>query len=74
MEELRASMKILGFKAKHIPAIFSLLGNIEFIDSDAHEQPAQIVNFFVIMLGVHFEEFKLLYTVFLTAEYRPFMA
>ncbi|KAL9934758.1 hypothetical protein V8E36_006533 [Tilletia maclaganii] len=41
MDELRASMKILGFKQKHIASIFSLLsailllGNIEFADPGA---------------------------------------
>ncbi|CAO1634865.1 unnamed protein product [Sympodiomycopsis kandeliae] len=43
MDELRAAMKTLGFKQKHVQAIFTLvsailmLGNIQFSDHDGHD-------------------------------------
>ncbi|KDQ15535.1 glycosyltransferase family 2 protein [Botryobasidium botryosum FD-172 SS1] len=69
MDELRAAMKVLGFKAKHVTAIFSLLvailllSNIDFVDNDAREQPAQVVNYSTLervaaLLGVHFEDLE----------------
>ncbi|CAD6906470.1 unnamed protein product [Tilletia controversa] len=54
MDDLRAAMKILGFKAKHTASIFSLLsailllGNIEFADpgarSDIDSEAAHVAN------------------------------
>ncbi|EIN11094.1 chitin synthase [Punctularia strigosozonata HHB-11173 SS5] len=67
MDELRASMKTLGFKPKHISAIFTvlvailLLGNIEFADGDARDVSAYVVNTPILeqvalLLGVPSEE------------------
>jgi len=50
MSELRASMRTLGFKPKHMTSIFSLLlailllGNLQFHDGDAHTTSAYIHN------------------------------
>jgi chitin synthase len=71
MDELRASMKALGFKPKHIQSIFSLLlailllGNIQFADNGAKEvsyESATVVNLAVLdrvsaLLGIPSEEF-----------------
>jgi chitin synthase len=50
MSDLRASMRTLGFKPKHMSSIFSLLvailllGNLQFHDGDAHTASAYIHN------------------------------
>ncbi|KNZ77066.1 Chitin synthase 8 [Termitomyces sp. J132] len=50
MSDLRASMRTLGFKQKHMSSIFSvlvailLMGNLEFHDGDAHTVSAYIAN------------------------------
>ncbi|KAF9463705.1 glycosyltransferase family 2 protein [Collybia nuda] len=50
MSELRASMRTLGFKTKHMTSIFSLLvailllGNLQFRDGDASDVSAYIYN------------------------------
>jgi chitin synthase len=50
MTELRAAMRTLGFKVKHMTSIFSmvvailLLGNLQFADGDAHDVSANISN------------------------------
>ena len=50
MVDLRACMRTLGFKPKHLSAIFSvlvgilLLGNIQFSEGDASDVPAFIAN------------------------------
>ncbi|KAA1466721.1 hypothetical protein DENSPDRAFT_831600 [Dentipellis sp. KUC8613] len=67
MDDLRAAMRTLGFKAKHISAIFSLLvailllGNVQFIEGDARDVSAYIANPLVLdqaarLLGVPSEE------------------
>ena len=67
MEELRAAMKTLGFKPKHIASIFSLLvailtlGNIQFGEGDARDVSAYVSNPLVLdqaarLLGVSSEE------------------
>ena len=67
MEELRASMKTLGFKPKHIGSIFTLLvailliGNIQFGEGDARDVSAYVSNTLVLdqvaqLLGVASEE------------------
>jgi len=67
MSELRTSMRTLGFKAKHIHSIFSilvailLLGNLQFSNGDAHTVSAYIVNTQVLdqvarLLGVSSED------------------
>ncbi|TFK63456.1 glycosyltransferase family 2 protein [Pluteus cervinus] len=67
MSELRASMKVLGFKPKHISAIFNLLvvvlllGNLQFRDGDAHDVSAYVFNTQVLeqvarLLGVSVED------------------
>ncbi|KAG5652272.1 hypothetical protein H0H81_005583 [Sphagnurus paluster] len=54
MSELRASMRTLGFKPKHISSIFGilvailLLGNLEFQNGDAHDVSAYIPNTHVL--------------------------
>ncbi|KAF8967535.1 chitin synthase [Flammula alnicola] len=54
MTELRAAMRTLGFKLKHMTSIFSLvvaillLGNIEFAEGDAHDVSAYISNSHVL--------------------------
>jgi chitin synthase len=69
MDELRAAMKILGFKAKNVASIFSilnvilLLGNIRFNDSGINEQSARIANPEVLtqaanLLGVSSGDFE----------------
>ncbi|KAI0337964.1 glycosyltransferase family 2 protein [Trametopsis cervina] len=63
MEELRSSMKTLGFKPKHIASIFSLLvailllGNVQFGEGDARDVSAYVSNMLVLeqaagLLGV----------------------
>ncbi|KZS98103.1 glycosyltransferase family 2 protein [Sistotremastrum niveocremeum HHB9708] len=50
MADLRASMRILGFKPKHISSIFSILvailelGNLHFVDSGSREESARVTN------------------------------
>ncbi|KAL0950335.1 hypothetical protein HGRIS_010306 [Hohenbuehelia grisea] len=50
MSDLRASMRTLGFKPKHMSSIFSLLvailllGNLQFHDGDAHDVSAFVFN------------------------------
>ncbi|EPQ58854.1 chitin synthase [Gloeophyllum trabeum ATCC 11539] len=50
MEELRAAMKTLGFKPKHISSIFNLvvaillLGNLQFGEADARDVSAYVMN------------------------------
>jgi len=50
MTELRAAMRTLGFKPKHMASIFSLivaillLGNLQFGEGDAHDVSAHISN------------------------------
>ncbi|KAF8076925.1 glycosyltransferase family 2 protein [Lyophyllum atratum] len=54
MSELRAAMRILGFKQKHMASIFSilvailLLGNLQFQNGDAHDVSAYIHNTHVL--------------------------
>ncbi|KAG6888077.1 hypothetical protein C0992_009697 [Termitomyces sp. T32_za158] len=54
MSDLRASMRTLGFKQKHMSSIFSvlvailLLGNLQFHDGDAHTVSAYIANTHVL--------------------------
>ncbi|KAF5369698.1 hypothetical protein D9615_010145 [Tricholomella constricta] len=54
MSELRASMRTLGFKQKHMSSIFSilvailLLGNLQFQNGDAHDVSAYIHNTHVL--------------------------
>ncbi|KAI0774709.1 chitin synthase [Trametes elegans] len=67
MDELRAAMKLLGFKPKHLSSIFGLLvailllGNIQFGEADARDVSAYVSNRPVLdqvagMLGVPAEE------------------
>ncbi|OCH89984.1 chitin synthase [Obba rivulosa] len=67
MGELRAALKILGFKPKHMSAIFGLLvailllGNIQFLEPDGKDVSAYIANPPVLeqvarLLGVSAEE------------------
>ncbi|KAF8324620.1 chitin synthase [Cantharellus anzutake] len=72
MGDLRASMKALGFKPKHISSIFSLLvvalllGNLQFIDYNTKEvnyEPARVSNPLILdkvchLLGVEAEELQ----------------
>lgn len=72
MEELRAAMKVLGFKQKHCNAIFTLLstilllGNIHFSDHNGHDasfEAAHITNRSVLddvseLLGVPSDEME----------------
>jgi chitin synthase len=50
MNELRAAMRTLGFKPKHMSSIFSLLvailhlGNLQFAEGDAHDVSAYVAN------------------------------
>ncbi|RPD67384.1 chitin synthase [Lentinus tigrinus ALCF2SS1-7] len=50
MDELRAAMKILGFKPKHLSSIFGLLvailllGNLQFGEADARDVSAYVAN------------------------------
>ncbi|KAF9477858.1 chitin synthase [Pholiota conissans] len=73
MTELRAAMRTLGFKLKHMTSIFSLivaillLGNIEFAEGDAHDVSANISNPHVLdqaarLLGVPAEELSQILT------------
>ncbi|KIO21052.1 hypothetical protein M407DRAFT_29316 [Tulasnella calospora MUT 4182] len=60
MDELRAAMKILGFKPKVMSAIFNLvhaillLGNLRFMDSGVNEQSAYLLNPEVLARVAHF--------------------
>ena len=67
MDELRAAMRTLGFKAKHVNSIFNLLmailllGNIEFVEGVSREDTAHVVNTLVLdqiarLLGVSPED------------------
>ncbi|KAI0076909.1 chitin synthase [Panus rudis PR-1116 ss-1] len=67
MEDLRAAMKTLGFKPKHMSSIFSLLvailllGNVQFGEGDARDVSAYVSNMLVLeqvarLLGVPLEE------------------
>ncbi|KAI0638620.1 chitin synthase [Trametes polyzona] len=67
MDELRAAMKVLGFKSKHVSSIFGLLvailllGNLQFGEADARDVSAYVSNRPVLeqvsrMLGVPAEE------------------
>ncbi|KAG8898841.1 hypothetical protein FRB99_007125 [Tulasnella sp. 403] len=69
MDELRAALKILGFKSKTVASIFSLLnailllGNLRFLDSGVNEQSARLLNTEVLaqichFLGVPEDEFE----------------
>ena len=72
MEDLRASMKVLGFKLKHMSSIFSLLvailllGNLQFVDYSTREvnyDPARVSNPLILdkvchFLGVDAEELQ----------------
>jgi chitin synthase len=50
MDELRAAMRMLGFKPKHVSSIFALLaailllGNIQFGEGDARDVSAYVMN------------------------------
>lgn len=67
MEDLRAAMKTLGFKPKHMTSIFSflvailLLGNLQFGEADARDVSAYIINTPVLdhaarLLGISSED------------------
>ncbi|EJD01749.1 chitin synthase [Fomitiporia mediterranea MF3/22] len=67
MTELRAAMRTLGFKTKHVTAIFNLLiailllGNLEFVEGVSREDTAHVVNTLVLdqaarLLGVTSED------------------
>ncbi|KAJ3513631.1 hypothetical protein NLJ89_g2840 [Agrocybe chaxingu] len=67
MTELRAAMRTLGFKPKHMTSIHSLLvailllGNLQFAEGDAHDVSAYIVNGHILeqaarLLGVSPDE------------------
>jgi chitin synthase len=67
MTELRAAMRTLGFKPKHMTSIFSLilavllLGNLQFGAGDAHDVSAHVSNLHVLeqvakLLGVAEDE------------------
>ncbi|TFK47006.1 glycosyltransferase family 2 protein [Heliocybe sulcata] len=67
MDELRAAMKALGFKPKHVSSIFNLivsillLGNLQFGEGDARDVSAYVVNTQVLdqvarLLGVPAED------------------
>ncbi|KAI0065969.1 glycosyltransferase family 2 protein [Artomyces pyxidatus] len=67
MDDLRAAMKVLGFKPKHINSIFSLLvailllGNLQFGEGDARDVSAYVINTLVVdqisrLLGVSSED------------------
>jgi chitin synthase len=67
MEDLRAAMRTLGFKSKHMTAIFGLLvailllGNLQFGEADARDVSAYIINNQVLdhaarLLGVSSED------------------
>lgn len=73
MTELRAAMRALGFKIKHMTAIFSLLvailllGNLEFVEGDAHDVSATVSNSHVLdqaarFLGVPAEDLSQILT------------
>ncbi|KAG9027552.1 hypothetical protein FRB95_007619 [Tulasnella sp. JGI-2019a] len=60
MDELRASLKILGFKSKNVSSTFTvlyvilILGNLRFIDSGVNEQSATPANPQVLDEVAHF--------------------
>ncbi|CCM00474.1 uncharacterized protein FIBRA_02507 [Fibroporia radiculosa] len=67
MDDLRAAMKTLGFKPKHLSAIYSilvailLLSNVQFTESDARDVSASIANPLVLdevarLLGVSLDD------------------
>lgn len=67
MEEVRAAMRALGFKQKHISSIFTLLvailllSNIQFTEADARDVSAYVANAHVLeqvakLLGVSVED------------------
>ncbi|KAF4575437.1 hypothetical protein EYR40_004823 [Pleurotus pulmonarius] len=67
MSDLRAALRTLSFKPKHMSSIFSLLvailtlGNIQFQDGDAHDVSAYVSNLLVLenaarLLGVSSED------------------
>lgn len=67
MEDLRAAMRMLGFKPKHMASIFGLLvailllGNLQFGEADARDVSAYITNTHVLdhaarLLGVSSED------------------
>lgn len=73
MEEVLAAMRTLGFKAKHISSIFTLLvailllSNIQFSEADARDVSAYVVNGPVLeqvakLLGVSSEDLTLILT------------
>jgi chitin synthase len=73
MADLRAAMRTLGFKPKHMTSIFSLLvvilllGNLQFADGDAHDVSAHVSNPHVLdqaarLLGVSPDELDQIFT------------
>ncbi|KDR84455.1 hypothetical protein GALMADRAFT_237329 [Galerina marginata CBS 339.88] len=73
MTELRAAMRTLGFKVKHMTSIYSLivaillLGNLEFADGDAHDVSAYVSNTHVLdhaarLLGVSSDDLSQILT------------
>jgi chitin synthase len=73
MTELRAAMRTLGFKPKHLMSIFSLivavllLGNLQFGEGDAHDVSAHVSNYQVLeqvakLLGVAPDELSQILT------------
>ncbi|KAG8855852.1 hypothetical protein FRB96_006674 [Tulasnella sp. 330] len=60
MDELRAALKILGFKTKSVSSIFTvlyvilILGNLRFVDSGVNEQSATCANPQVLDEVAHF--------------------
>ena len=73
MADLRAAMRTLGFKPKHMTSIFSLLvailllGNLQFADGDAHDVSARVSNPHVLdqaarLLGVSSDELDQIFT------------
>lgn len=74
MTELRAAMRTLGFKAKHVPSIFNtlvvilLLGNLEFVEGVSREDTAHVSNTLVLdhiarLLGVSSEDLEQALTI-----------
>ncbi|THH06648.1 hypothetical protein EW145_g3945 [Phellinidium pouzarii] len=59
MTELRAAMRTLGFKAKHMTAIYNLLmailllGNLEFTEGVSREDTAHVANLIVLEQIAH---------------------
>jgi len=73
MADLRAAMRTLGFKPKHMTSIFSLLvailllGNLQFADGDAHDVSAHVSNPHLLdqvarLLGVSLDELGQIFT------------